>query len=119
VPDEDDLPEFHCSVLNIVFPWQQDLSMPPRTERIIYSEIMEQLIEFLTEALKRRDDPNAAIRVIAAAEKIVGEYLAEEPRPLPLLTPFHAELRAHLLIGFRRGFGGARPSGNAWGCSER
>jgi hypothetical protein len=99
---DDKLPKFQCSVLNLnPVPEWKGRSMLPENEQIVYREVHEQLIDYLTEALTRRDDPNAAIRIIAAAEKIVGEYLAEEPRPLPLLTPFHMELRAHLGIAFR------------------
>jgi hypothetical protein len=99
--DEDDLPEFYCSILNIVPRCDLHKSMPPEIEAQIYLEISAQLIEYLTEALKHKDDPHKAIKVMVRADKILGAYMAKEPRPLPLLAPMKAGLEATLHIAAR------------------
>jgi hypothetical protein len=92
-------PEFTCGVVPInVYPWQKDEPPDPSTHRDVFLEMTSQLIEYLSEALEARDDPNRALRIIAQAERSIGMYTSEG---FYLLAPIQRDLQDTLHTAWR------------------
>jgi hypothetical protein len=87
-----------CSVLPFS-PIAGDTDPPdPAIHREVFLEITSQLIEFLEAALKDRDDPNKPLRIIAQAERLMGEYTREG---FYLLLPLQRDLQDTLHTAWR------------------
>ncbi|MFZ2081595.1 MAG: hypothetical protein WAV38_34100, partial [Xanthobacteraceae bacterium] len=64
--------------------------MDPDTQRDAFDEISKQIIDCLSEALKHKDDPWRAIRVIVKGEAIVSDYVNHR---FDYLQPFQRQLQ--------------------------
>jgi hypothetical protein len=97
--DEDDLPNFHYKILPInLYPWEKGLPPDAENEREALRDVSEQLIKYMTEALKHKDDPWRAIKIIAKAERIVSDYVQED---FCSFEPLQAGLQRTLRLTFR------------------
>jgi hypothetical protein len=93
-----DDPVIDCHVIPIN-PIIGDNSPPdPGVHREVFLEITSQLIDFLSEALKERDDPNRPLRIIAQAEKVIGMYTSIG---FYLLDPIQRDLQDTLHTAWR------------------
>jgi hypothetical protein len=75
----DDDPIITCGVLPFaVLPCDDDKPPHPNTERRVFMEIMGQLIEHLSEALKNnRKDVSKPLRIMVQAERVMDEYTSQ------------------------------------------
>jgi hypothetical protein len=93
VPPKD--PEYDLSV------WlNPDCHLPPPRwlEWEVFEEITRQSMHFLRRALRNTDDPGQALRVMARAEKLIGQYV---DAGFYLLEPILESLQEHLYIAAR------------------
>jgi hypothetical protein len=95
---DDDDPAFYYGVLPIcVFSEDEGKPPDPTTHREALLDISGQIIEHVEAALKRKDS-QAAFRIMAKAERIVAEYIAEG---FFLFEPLQQQLRDGVYLWFR------------------
>jgi len=91
---DDDIPEIRCSTLNFnPWPEREHWPVPNDTQRDTLHEIASQVIRYVEEAQKNKDDPSRAISIIVKGERLLGEYTAEK---FDQLLPFQQALQAIL-----------------------
>jgi hypothetical protein len=95
---EDD-PKVTCGCLPFaLYPWDKDEPPDPGVHRDVFFEITSQLIKYLSAALKERDDVWKPFRIMAQAEKLMGEYTSEG---FYLLLPIQRDLQDTLHTAWR------------------
>jgi hypothetical protein len=97
---KNDVPEFECSVLPFsVSPEDKDKPPIPAMEYLAYFEIMRQLIDFLTIALRGNPkDTSKPLRIMVQAEKVMNEYTKEG---FVLLLPEQKALQETIFASMR------------------
>jgi hypothetical protein len=92
--DDNDDPEFDIGVT-----LSRKSHLPPArwVEQEVHDEILRQLFHFLRTALKA-DDWRKALRIMLAAEKLIGQYI---DAGFYILEPMQEELESHLHIAAR------------------
>jgi hypothetical protein len=95
----DDDPDISCSILpfNPLDYWDRS-PVDPDTQREAHDEIAAQMFRYVRLALKNKEDPWAALRTFARAERVLGEYVAFG---FDKLEPLQRELQKGLYRAFR------------------
>ena len=92
-------PEFGFSILPInPYPWLRHQPTDPRIQREAFLDVSEQILGYLSAAVKNKDNPWKAFEVIAKGEQIVAAYVQNG---YPSMEPFQLQLQETLHKAWR------------------